>query len=207
MKRVFPFLLIFLLVYTNSISQMRGEKSIASNNIKSIYIKSKYISNIQVFNSVDESIKINYRSEGEYQNLFTIQTKLAESSLYIADKLQPFTNNPNDKLAAHKISVATIKLYIPKHISLFISTRQADVAINAKLPYLFTEVNSGMVTANYFEGDAAIYTITGSIKLTTKNANLITNSNTGTIYTEKMSGTHNIHLISLSGDISAYKIK
>ncbi|TYP77068.1 DUF4097 family beta strand repeat-containing protein [Aquimarina intermedia] len=207
MNHVLLLNLTLFFTFSCSYGQRRGEKKFSSADISAVYIQTDFVSTIEILNTSRKEIKIKYSSEGEYENMFVIQSKRTKSTLHISDDIQPFLEKLNDKLAAHKISAAKMTIFVPENISIYLISKQANCIIDAKLHYLFAELNSGIVRANYFEGNADVHTISGAITLYTKNATLTTRTNTGNILTENMLGNHSINLISLNGDINVYKIK
>ncbi|MBQ4801658.1 hypothetical protein J8L88_02260 [Aquimarina sp. MMG015] len=201
------FFLIFLFVFNWMQSQSSFNKSIDATDLTEVSITLDNTFQIEVTNTSENKIIVTAVSEGEYQNNVFINTKRNENSLSIIDDIQPFSENHNDKLSAHKVIVLKVKIQLPKHLNVVIISRLASLNLNAKIKSLFVELNSGDCFLNDFIGNAVINTLDGSITIYTKNATINASTKKGILSAEKIFGEHLIELKSISGDISVYKTK
>ncbi|AXT57073.1 hypothetical protein D1815_15455 [Aquimarina sp. AD1] len=201
------FFLIFLFVFNWMQSQSSFNKSIDATDLTEVSITLDNTFQIEVTNTSENKIIVTAVSEGEYQNNVFINTKRNENSLSIIDDIQPFSENHNDKLSAHKVIVLKVKIQLPKHLNVVITSRLASLNLNAKIKSLFVELNSGDCFLNDFIGNAVINTLDGSITIYTKNATINASTKKGILSAEKIFGEHLIELKSISGDISVYKTK
>lgn len=188
-------------------SQSSFNKSIDATDLTEVSITLDNTFQIEVTNTSENKIIVTAVSEGEYQNNVFINTKRNENSLSIIDDIQPFSENHNDKLSAHKVIVLKVKIQLPKHLNVVIISRLASLNLNAKIKSLFVELNSGDCFLNDFIGNAVINTLDGSITIYTKNATINASTKKGILSAEKIFGEHLIELKSISGDISVYKTK
>ncbi len=201
------FFLIFLFVFKWVQSQSSFNKSIDATDLTEIFITLDNTFQIEVTNTSENKIIVTAVSEGEYQNKVFINTKREENSLSIIDDIQPFSENHNDKLSAHKLIVLKVKIQLPKHLNVIITSRLASLNLNAKTKSLLVELNSGDCFLNNFIGNAVINTLDGSITIYTKNATIKASTKKGILFAEKIFGEHLVELKSISGDISVYKTK
>ncbi len=188
-------------------SQSSFNKSIDATDLTEVSIILDNTFQIEVTNTSENKIIVTAVSEGEYQNNVFINTKREENSLSIIDDIQPFSENHNDKLSAHKLIVLKVKIQLPKHLNVAITSRLASLNLRAKIKSLLVELNSGDCFLNDFIGNAVINTLDGSITVHTKNATISASTKKGILFAEKIFGEHLIELKSISGDISVYKTK
>ncbi|SEK86377.1 hypothetical protein SAMN04487910_1329 [Aquimarina amphilecti] len=201
------FFLIFLFVFKWVQSQSSFNKSIDATDLTEVSIILDNTFQIEITNTSENKIIVTAISEGEYQNNVLINVKRKGNSLSILDDIQPFSENYNDKLSAHKVIALKVKIQLPKHLKVIITSRLASLKLDAKIKSLFSELNSGDCFLNNFIGDATINTLAGSITVYTKNATIDASTKTGILSAEKIFGEHLIKLKSISGDISVYKTK
>ena len=206
MRKLF-FFFIFILLSISVKSQSSFNKSIDASDLTEVFIILDNTFEVEVTNTSENKIIVNAISEGEYQNDILINAKRKENSLTILDDIQPFSENHNDKLSAHKMIALKVKIQIPQHLNLTITSRLASLELNARIKSLFIELNSGDCTLRNFMGNATINTLGGDIIVYTGNAVINASTKSGIITSEKIFGEHQIELKSITGNISVYKTK
>lgn len=188
-------------------AQSTFDKSLDASGINEVEIILDNFFLVEITNTTSNKIIFNSISEGEYKDHILIKAKRSQKSIFLQDDMQPFMNNHNDKLSAHKVFAAKAKIQIPRHLAVIIKSRTASVQIRGTFKNVFAELNSGDCSLQPFVGNAKIYTLQGNIVLYTKNADVKTVSSSGKIKKEDVVGQHQIELKSISGDISVYKTK
>ncbi|WP_298319780.1 hypothetical protein [uncultured Aquimarina sp.] len=206
MRQLF-FFSIFLQLSISVQSQSIFNKSIDATDLSEVFIFLDDTFQIEITNTSENKIIVNGISEGEYQNNILINATRKEDSLTILDDIQPFSENHNDKLSAHKVIAVKVKIQIPQHLSVTVKSRIASLKLNAKIKSLFVELNSGDCLLRNFIGNAMINTLGGDITVYTKNATINTKTKSGILSIEKIFGQHQIELKSITGNISVYKTK
>ncbi|MFD2563356.1 hypothetical protein [Aquimarina rubra] len=206
MRKLFFFFIAFILSIHVS-GQSTFDKSIDATGLSEVFILLDNTFQIEVKNTSENKIIVSALSEGEYQNDILVNAKRKENTLTIMDDIQPFSENHNDKLSAHKVIVLKIKIQVPSHLKVTIQSRIASLRLNGDIKSLFVELNSGDCLLHHFVGNATINTLQGDITIHTKNATVNASTKSGTLYEEKIYGQHLIDLKSISGNISVYKTK
>ncbi|WP_299259496.1 hypothetical protein [uncultured Aquimarina sp.] len=206
MRQLF-FFLIFLTLSISVQSQSTFNKSIDATDLSEVLIFLDDTFQIEITNTSENKIIVNGISEGEYQNNILINAKRKEDSLIIIDDVQPFSENHNDKLSAHKVIVLKVKIQIPQHLRVTVKSRIASLQLDAKIKSLFVELNSGDCLLQNFIGNATINTLEGDITVYTKNSTITAMTKSGILSIEKTFGQHQIELKSITGNISVYKTK
>lgn len=207
MRQLFFFVISILGVWSLE-AQSRVEKSIFSNNIKLVKISLNKAYKIELITHTKESIEIAGVSDGERKDDLLVSLDHTKDTVYINDRLQPFTENHNDKLSAHKVFALQVVISVPKNLNVEISSELASLYVNGHFQNLFIELNSGNCKLKNFEGNALINTFQGDIEMYTKNSHIDANSKNGSVKVEDASaGNQKIVLRSIYGDITAHKIK
>ncbi len=206
MKKLFS-LFIFLLLSALLQSQSTFNKSIGATDLTEVLMVLDNTFQIEITNTSENKIIISAISEGEYQNNILINAKRKDDTLTIFDDIQPFSENYNDKLSAHKVIVLKVKIQLPQYLKVTLTSRIASLKLDAKMKSLFVELNSGDCLLHNFIGNATINTLDGDIIVYTKNATINSVTKSGILSVEKILGQHQIELKSITGNISVYKTK
>ncbi|WP_299435301.1 hypothetical protein [uncultured Aquimarina sp.] len=206
MKKLF-FFFLFIQLSVSIQSQSSFNKSIDATDLTEVFIMLDNTFEVEVTNTSENKIIVSALSEGEYQNNVLINVKRKENALTILDDIQPFSENHNDKLSAHKVIVLKVKIQVPQHLSVTITSRLASLELKAKIKSLFVELNSGDCLLHDFIGNAIVNTLEGDITVYTKNAIINASTKSGVINSDKIFGEHQIKLKSITGNISVYKTK
>ncbi|MBQ4819957.1 hypothetical protein [Aquimarina sp. MMG016] len=188
-------------------AQSTFDKSFDTSEVEEVEIVLHNTFEIEIINNIEDKVIFNGVSEGEYENDILIKAKQYGKRIVLEDEIQPFSENHNDKLSAHKVFVVKVKLQIPDHLNVVIKSRIASLDINGEFKNLFAELDSGDCLLNSFIGNATINTLSGNINVFTENANIITSTKSGKINSENITGAYQINLKSISGNISVYKTK
>ncbi|WP_109302207.1 hypothetical protein [Aquimarina sp. AU474] len=206
MRRLNSFF-IFIISSASILGQSTFDRSIDASGLNEIIIILDNTFQVEITNTQENKIIYNAVSEGEYQDHVLIKTARTQKTLTIKDDLQPFSIDYNDKLSAHKVMAVKIVIQIPSHIGVTIKSNIATLTAKGTYKNLFVELNSGDCIIDHFMGNATINTLTGDIKLSTKNAIVNTITKSGKLNVQKIYGEHKINLSSISGDISVCKTK
>jgi hypothetical protein len=130
-----------------------------------LHIDSDQISKITLRSEPIDKITIYTRMEGETidNNLITITT--TENVLSIGTDITPFFEPYNDKLAAHKVLAIEMIVIIPEDLSVTIRSKLANIFGSGHINYLETELETGFIELDSFEGNAILFSKWGSIKV------------------------------------------
>ncbi|WP_397363921.1 hypothetical protein [Olleya sp. R77988] len=206
MKRVL-FLLAFCINFS-VFAQKSTEKSWSATQLKTLTIDGQNVFKIKVSNSLDNTINLKVKIEGEYAKHLVIIDSITETQLFISSTFQPLFKNENDKLSAHKVLSVEYEITVPKHINLDIKSDIAFVQITGQYPSVFIELNQGNCNLKQFLGDAIINTIEGNITIETNNAKVEAFTKTGTVSNKFfINKNHQISCHSINGNIKITKIE
>ena len=197
------FLTLLYLITTSVFGQSTIDKRIDVSLYKEVIITLDHTFFVDVTNSVDNNLIMSAVSEGEYKDLVLIKVQKEADRISIEDDIQPFSEQYNDKLSAHKVVALKIKLQIPKNLKVTIRSKIASLQMDANFKSIFVELQSGDCSIASFIGDAVINTFGGSIIMHTNRAVVTATSRSGIVALEDIYGTHQVQLKSISGDISA----
>ncbi|MHA7056694.1 hypothetical protein ACWGOQ_0005700 [Aquimarina sp. M1] len=206
MRKLFFFCIVCFVSIRLS-GQSTFDKSIDATNLSEVYIFVDNTFQIEIINTTKNKVIVQARSEGEYQNDILIYAKRKENTLTIRDGIQPFSENHNDKLSAHKVIVLKIKIQVPHHLKVTVQSRIASLKLSGEIKSLFVELNSGDCSLHHFVGNATVNTLGGNILVNTQNAIVNASTKSGILYKEEIYGLHQIALKSISGNINVYKTK
>ncbi len=188
-------------------SQSTIDKSIDVSSYNEVVLILDHTFLVELSNTTDDKISISAQSEGEYKDSVLLKVIQDEDTITIADDIQPFSKNYNDKLSAHKVIALKTKVSIPKDLKVTLRSRLASLHMDASFSSLFVELQAGDCLIDSFIGDAIINTFSGSISMHTNHATVVANSKSGIVTIEKTYGPHQVQLKSISGNISVYKTK
>lgn len=122
---------------------------------------------LEIANSDDGEVHILELQQGEYKDAVSISTTVRQDSLLITDFQNFDFEFPQDKLSAHKVIDARMKLLLPRDKQLVINTGTAVLSISGDFSSLYI---------NQFAGKCNLTNITGNLKLTSVYADVSFNA-------------------------------
>ena len=175
------FLCLVVFVSCMCYSQNKSETTYDSKLISKIVVNGNQIFNINIVASVNELITVESATDGEYQNDFSVVSEIKGNALYIKLQRSAIEIIPDDKLNAHKVIAATLKIKMPSKKSITINSDVGSVNLKGD----FNEVNVELKQGNFImEGVArfaSIKTFDGNIYAKTKNTIIETDSHHGLV--------------------------
>jgi hypothetical protein len=147
-----------------------------------ICLELPFANTVVVSTSLDNTIALEYQTEGEYKNHLVLRTFQVGKTLQVVEQKGPSFNAFNDKLSAQKVWVSTLKLFLPDHFNLQLEAQNARLDIQG---------NFNPLNLQLYEGDIMIkgQKITGEVKTNKADIHLFGES-------------HKAHAISKYGIIS-----
>ena len=147
-----------------------------------ICLELPFANTVVVSTTLDNTIALEYQTEGEYKNHLVLRTFKVGKTLQVVEQKGPSFNAFNDKLSAHKVWSSTLKLFLPDHFNLQLEAQNSRLDIQG---------NFNALKLQLYEGDIMIkgQKITGEVKTNKADIHLF-------------GGSHKAHAISKYGIIS-----
>lgn len=147
-----------------------------------ICLELPFANTVVVSTTLDNTIALEYQTEGEYKNHLVLRTFQVGKTLQVVEQKGPSFNAFNDKLSAHKVWASTLKLFLPDHFNLQLEAQNSRLDIQG---------NFNALKLQLYEGDIMIkgQKITGEVKTNKADIHLF-------------GGSHKSHAISKYGIIS-----
>ena len=147
-----------------------------------ICLELPFANTVVVSTTLDNTIALEYQTEGEYKNHLVLRTFQVGKTLQVVEQKGPSFNAFNDKLSAHKVWASTLKLFLPDHFNLQLEAQNSRLDIQG---------NFNALKLQLYEGDIMIkgQKITGEVKTNKADIHLF-------------GGSHKAHAISKYGIIS-----
>ena len=122
-----------------------------------ISLELPFANTVVVSTSLDNTIVLEYQTEGEYKNHLVLRSFQVGKTLQLVEQKGPSFNAFHDKLSAHKVWASTLKLLLPDHFSLKL------IAQNSRLDI---QGNYNALNLQLYEGEIMLkgQKITGEVK-------------------------------------------
>lgn len=203
---------IFVILFSLSLpsqAQKIIEQSIENAAIKTVVIIDDAFFKIKIATTPrNDGIQLQSKLEGEYAKDMIVLTEIKNDTLFISSAFQPFFENKNDKLSAHKIVSVELVLELPENLIVYAKSAIASAEIKGKYKHLTLEFAQGNTTIENFTGAAVINSVNGDIAMESNYALVKTASKTGVVEEEPLiSGINHITLNTINGNISVTKTK
>ncbi|HLV14223.1 MAG TPA: hypothetical protein VKY41_03505 [Xanthomarina sp.] len=187
-------------------AQKTNIKTFSSGGISTLVIEGNSIFKIEIETAKTETISILSEVEGENNEQVVLLTELKGQELHVSSGFQPMFVEMNDKLSAHKLISIELKLVIPEHLKLHISSDIASVYLSGNYKYVDAQLINGALSAENFYGDLLVNTLQGNISVSTNWSIVEVSSKHGYIIKEDLNlGNHQINLNSINGNITVSK--
>lgn len=184
-------------------AQKSISKSLDARFVKEINVRGEGFYKIETTTHSKKKIEIQAHFEGEYFNENVIQIKRQENSLMIALDWSPAFDRPDDKLAAHKLNSARLKLIMPEGMDLNMVSNSGNVLLTGKFKNLKIELNKTNCQIRGIADNAEINSSDGDILVWTENARFDALSRHGSVsISEKINGKAKWKLRSNNGNIT-----
>lgn len=190
-------------------AQKRGEQTYDIQDIKAIHINSDIIFKITINAQPAKQIQLNTTVDGETYASTLVHSKVTEGRLEITTGRTPDFTPYNDKLSAHKVLSIELEISIPEDLNINISSTLAGV--NLKGRYGSLQINLGRGGLRGMDirfRESIINTISGDVKLTLEEANVIAGSRNGLGTVDSIFNDGPACIIqSIYGDIEVLQVK
>jgi len=149
---------------TSTVScQKRLFKEWIAPSFSHLHIESDDISKITLQSESIDQISIYTRVEGESYDNSHITVAITEHELFIGTDFTPYFEPFNDKLAAHKVLAIEMIIVVPENLRITIQSTLANVHGTGHFNYVETDLGTGNVQFESFEGNATLFSKWGLI--------------------------------------------
>ncbi|MEL0274501.1 MAG: hypothetical protein VW943_01065 [Flavobacteriaceae bacterium] len=168
-----------------------------------ISLELPFANTIVVSTSLDNSIALDYQTEGEYKNHLVMRSFQMGKSLQLVEQKGPSFNAFHDKLSAHKVWASTLKLFLPEHFKLQLKVQNARLEINGNFSNLSLKIHEGEVILKGQDISGNIETHNAGVRLFGDSHKASAQSKYGSIYGPfKQADQSQLHITSVKGNIS-----
>lgn len=168
-----------------------------------ISLELPFANTIVVSTSLDNSIALDYQTEGEYKNHLVMRSFQMGKSLQLVEQKGPSFNAFHDKLSAHKVWASTLKLFLPEHFKLQLKVQNARLEINGNFSNLSLKLHEGEVILKGQDISGNIETHNAGVRLFGDSHKASAQSKYGSIYGPfNQAAQSQLHITSVKGNIS-----
>ena len=168
-----------------------------------ISLELPFANTIVVSTSLDNSIALDYQTEGEYKNHLVMRSFQMGKSLQLVEQKGPSFNAFHDKLSAHKVWASTLKLFLPEHFKLQLKVHNARLEINGNFSNLSLKLHEGEVILKGQDISGNIETHNAGVRLFGDSHKASAQSKYGSIYGPFNQAVQSqLHITSVKGNIS-----
>ena len=168
-----------------------------------IALELPFANTVVVSTSLDNSIALDYQTEGEYKNHLVMQSFQMGKSLQLVEQKGPSFNAFHDKLSAHKVWASTLKLFLPEHFKLQLKVQNARLEINGNFSNLSLKLHEGEVILKGQDISGNIETHNAGVRLFGDSHKASAQSKYGSIYGPfNQADQSQLHITSVKGNIS-----
>ncbi len=110
-----------------------------------ISLELPFANTVVVSTSLDNTIVLEYQTEGEYKNHLVLRSFQAGKTLQLVEQKGPSFNAFHDKLSAHKVWASTVKLFLPDHFNLQLEAQNSRLDIQGNFNALNLQLYEGKI--------------------------------------------------------------
>ena len=110
-----------------------------------ICLELPFANTVVVSTTLDNTIALEYQTEGEYKNHLVLRTFQVGKTLQVVEQKGPSFNAFNDKLSAHKVWASTLKLFLPDHFNLQLEAQNSLLEIQGNFNALSLQLYEGEI--------------------------------------------------------------
>lgn len=141
--------------------------------------------------------------EGEYQKDLALEVTENGNTLFVAGKFQPYFNDPNDKLSAHKVVSISLYISVPENKEVYLFGNSSNVMVEGNFKELNVVLNDGKCTIREGGKKVSATTQSGPISLIIASGTVTARSKYGNIAKEQIpKGNERFNLVSTTGNIT-----
>ncbi len=144
--------------------KQRSLKSIQGSRFTTVFIKLNTYAELEIITTDEDEVQIDEMRDGEYYDARILNTRISNDSLYITDVGNALYDRKDDKLAAHKVMDARVKICLPRGKRLRIETEDAVLSISGVYNAMNVNQNSGTVTFSNLKGNLVYRSISANVE-------------------------------------------
>ncbi|WP_297764059.1 DUF4097 family beta strand repeat-containing protein [uncultured Muriicola sp.] len=206
--RYFAFFLFSLLAVNQGFGQKTVKKLFLNPDVTSIQIDTNLFFDVKVETSQEEALVLEASIEGEYQKDLALEITENGKTLFVAGKFQPYFNDPNDKLSAHKVVSISLYIRVPENKEVYLYGSSSNVMVEGNYKDLRVVLNDGKCTIREGGQKVSATTQSGPISLIIASGTVKALSKYGSISKEHIpKGNELFNLTSTTGNITITQAK
>ena len=196
-------LLLACLLMSNLYGQNQHQLLWEATRFDLVSLELPFVNTVVVSTSLDNTITLDYETEGEYKNHLVMRSFQMGKSLQLVEQKGPSFNAFHDKLSAHKVWASTLKLFLPEYFKLQLEAQNARLEINGNFSTLSLKLLEGDVVVKGQDISGNIETHNADVSLFGNSHKATAQSKYGSIYGPFNQRDQNqLHIISVKGNIS-----
>lgn len=195
-------LLLACLLFSNLYGQNQHKLLWEAAGFELLALELPFANTVIVSTSLDNSIELDYQTEGEYKNHLVMRSFQMGNSLQLVEQKVPSFNTFHDKLSVHKVWASTLKLFLPEHFKLQLEVQNARLEINGNISNLLLKLHEGEVILKGQDISGNIKTHYAGVRLFGDSHNASAQSKYGSIYGSfNQTDQSQLHITSVKGNI------
>ncbi len=196
-------LLLACLLISNLYGQNQHKLLWEAAGFDLVTLELPFANTVVVSTSLDNTIALDYQTEGEYKNHLVMRSFQMGKSLQLVEQKGPSFNAFHDKLSAHKVWASTLTLFLPEYFKLQLEAQNARLEINGNFSNLSLKLNEGEVVVKGQDISGNIETHNANVRLFGNSHKAAAQSKYGSIngpFNQK--DQNQLHITSVKGNIS-----
>ncbi|NNK39048.1 MAG: hypothetical protein HKP45_00150, partial [Winogradskyella sp.] len=144
-KHIQLFIALVILVVNSDagMSQNSQSQEFNANGVLDVIVKANQIFNIDIITHKLDKIIITSSLEGEYKSSYQVASKIQDGKLEIALLKQPFATIEDNKLGAHKVISAVLRIELPQQLNLSVSSDIGSVKLKGQFNDVYIKLVHG----------------------------------------------------------------
>ncbi|NNJ88446.1 MAG: hypothetical protein HKP53_03520 [Eudoraea sp.] len=201
--KYFAYFLFVILAINLGYGQKTVKKVFLNPHVTSIQIDTNHFFEVQVETSREKTMVLEASIEGEYQKDLALEVSENGNTLHVAGEFQPYFNDPNDKLSAHKVVSISLHIRIPENKEVYLYGSSSNVMVEGNYKDLKVVLNDGQCTIKEVGQKVSATTRSGPISLIIASGTIKAMSKYGSIAKEYIpKGNEQFNLSSTTGNIT-----
>jgi len=201
--RYFAFFITSILVLNLGFGQKTVRKLFLTPHVKAIQIDTDLFFEVNVKTSEEKEMVLEASMEGEYQKDLGLVITKNGNTIFVSGEFQPYFNDPNDKLSAHKVVSISLNIRIPENKEVYLYGNSSNVLVEGNYKDLRVVLNDGKCTIRDVGQKVSATTRSGPISLIIASGKVKALSKYGSISKEHIpNGNERFNLSSTTGNIT-----
>lgn len=201
--RAFVAAFLFIICAGSAHAQKVLSKTVLNPAINSININGELCYRVILETADTEEVTVEARMEGEYRSDLLVLFHEDGNTLYIETEFGPEFRLPNDKLGAHKVISASMRVILPRDENTVLTARSCEVRSSGRFRNLEIVFNDGSCHLEHSAENTEVRTGSAPISASVPSGEVKANSRYGDVKVGPLPmGDHHMNLLSVSGDIT-----